>query len=343
MGWLKLATWMIVALIVIARAAEAQQPGRVYKIGNLSIGRPGFVIPPPEQWIGPQGAYRDTLRDAGFVLGKNLVFEVRHGNGDATRLGAEAEALVASGVDVIVTSGTPSTLAAIQATTRIPIVFVGVSDPVEKRIVSNLARPGSNVTGMAVMIAYAKQWELLHEVAPTVRRAPHLFTLKGIATGDRATAMNEWFVRSMKAFAAVVGIETFPLGVNSLSEVEAKFAELASGGAAGVFVLNESLMTTDEWRPFILKMALNHRLPTSCAENREWAESGCLVTYAEDWYAIGRGGAAQVVKVLRGTWPGDIPVEQPTSYKLIINDKTAKALDLTVPPALLAAAAEVIE
>src|SRR5207248_10861188 len=136
MRWLKLATWMIAALIADVGAAEAQQPGRVYKVGNLWIGRPGFVALPAEQWTGANAAYRDTLRDAGFVVGKNLVFEQRHGNGDAERLAAEAEALVASGVDVIVTNGTPSTRAAVKVTRRIPIVFWGTSDPVDKGFVA---------------------------------------------------------------------------------------------------------------------------------------------------------------------------------------------------------------
>src|SRR5262249_52766244 len=153
-----------------------------------------------------------------------------------------------------------------------------------------------------------KQWQLLHDFAPTVRRAPHLFTNEGGAVfGDRRTVeMNNWFEERMKAFAAAVGIETFPLGVASLGEVDAKFAELARDGAAGVLVVNEGLLGSPEWRPNVMEMALRHRLPTSCAQWRDWAVSGCLVTYAEDWDIVVQGMAAKLIKVLRGVAPGDI-------------------------------------
>lgn len=163
--------WTLLALMVDAGAASAQQPGRVYKIGWLWIGRPGYVPVPIEKWTTGGAAFRDSLRDSGYVVGKNLVVDVRHASGDAARLEAEAEALVAMGVDVIVTQGTPPTVAAMKATKRLPIVFEGVGDPVEKGIVASFARPGGNVTGMAVLIAGAKQWQLLHEIAPAVRRA----------------------------------------------------------------------------------------------------------------------------------------------------------------------------
>ena len=335
---------MILGLTVDVSWASAQQPGRVYKIGVLFTGSPGFVPPPIEKWAGSSAVVRDGLRDAGFVAGKNIVVEIRHGNGDTARLAAEAAALVASDVDVIMTTGTPPTYAATQATKRIPIVFWGVAEPVERGLVASLAKPGGNVTGVAVMLAWAKQWELLHEVAPTVRRAPFLSTATGgYMPGDRAAANDELWVNKMKTYASSVGIEAFAMRVNKLAEVEAKFAELAREGTAGVLVINESLSATPEWRPFIMKLALEHRLPTSCAQLRDWAVSGCLVTYAEDWDAMARSRAAQIVKILRGVAPADIPVEQPTSYKLVINAKTAKELGLTVPSKLLNLADEVIE
>lgn len=147
----------------------------------------------------------------------------------------------------------------------------------------------------------------------------------------------------LKADAAAVGIEPVSMRVYTLKDVETKFAELASEGAAGIVVYADALLSNPEWRPAIMEMALRHRLPTSCAQLRLWAESGCLMTYSEDWSAVRRGLTAKVVKVLQGTAPADIPVEQPTTYKLLINAKTAKALDLTVPPLLLALADEVIE
>ena len=131
--------------------------------------------------------------------------------------------------------------------------------------------------------------------------------------------------------------------VYSLADVKTRFAELASGGSAGVVIATDATLVSPEWRPSIMEMALSYRLPTSCAQQRSWAESGCLVTYTEDWDAVMRGFTAKLVKVLRGTRPADIPVEQPTSYKLVVNTKTAKTLDLTLPPLLLARAEEVIE
>jgi putative ABC transport system substrate-binding protein len=338
--------WAILSVAVEISSASAQQPGRVYKVGWLWIGRPDREPMPAEKWTGEAAVFRDALRDSGFVLGKNLIVENRHARGDAARLDVEVEALVASGVDVIVTQGTPPTVAAMRATRRIPVVFFGVGDPVEKGIVSSLARPGGHVTGMAVMIAFSKQWQLLREVAPSVRRAAFLGNAR---PGNRATDTPQaasfvaFMLERMKADAAAAGIEPIHTGLATLTDLEPKFAELARGGGAGVVVVNDAVFITPEWRPSIMEKAIEHRLPTSCAQSRLWAESGCLVTYYEDWNAFNRGAAAQVVKVLRGTAPADIPVEQPTDYKLVVNAKTAKALDLTVPPSLLARADEVIE
>ena len=335
--------WTVLALTFDIGSAAAQEPGRVYKIGLLWIGRPGWVSPPIEKWTGEAAIIRDRLRDAGYVVGKNLVIDARHVNGDAARLGAEAEALVTSGVDVITTNGTPPTVAAMQATKSIPIVFWGVGDPIDKGIVESLARPGGNVTGMAVLIALAKQWHLLHEAAPAVRRAGFLGNAANRPAEDRQAAWEATWLERMRADAAAVGIEPIRMRVYTLADVKTRFAELASGGAAGVVVSQDALLVSPEWRPFIMEMALSYRLPTSCAQQHSWAESGCLVTYTEDWNAVLRGFTAQVVKVLRGTRPADIPVEQPTSYKLVINAKTAKALELTLPSAFLALADEVIE
>src|SRR5262249_34651514 len=151
----------LLALIVDIAAVSAQQSDRVYRIGWLSIGRPDREYPPIEKWTGGFGAFRDALRDSGYVVGKNLVVDVRHGHGEKARLVTEAASLVASNVDLIVTIGSPPTIAAMQATKHIPIVFAWVGDPVEKGMVASLARPSGNVTGMAVLIAYPKLWQFL--------------------------------------------------------------------------------------------------------------------------------------------------------------------------------------
>jgi putative ABC transport system substrate-binding protein len=342
-AWLSGVVWVVAALMADVCAASAQQPGRTYKIGWLSIGRPGFVPVPVEKWTEERGAFRDLLRDSGFVAGKNLLVDQRHAYGEAARLAAEAEALVASGVDVIVTQGTPPTAAALKATNRIPIVFYGVGDPVEKGLAASLARPGGNATGMAVMIAFSKQWQLLREAAPSVRRAAMIGNSGNRPNDDRRAAFDRFWSERMRADAAAVGIEPVETTAYTLKDVEAIFATLDGEGPAGLIVVNDALFNSPDWRPSIIEMAIKHRLPTSCAQTRSWAESGCLVTYYENWHAISRGAAAQVVKVLRGTPPADIPIELPTDYKLVVNMKTAKTLDLTVPPSLLARADELIE
>lgn len=304
----------LIVLLVSVGTVAAQQSGRIYKLGWLWLGRPGLVPVPAEKWAGDWAAYRDVLRDAGFVLGKNLVVEQRHASGDESRLMTEAEALVGAGVDAIVTQGTPPTVAAMQATKSIPIVFYGVGDPVEKGVIASLGRPGGNVTGMAVQIAMPKQWQLLHDVAPAVRRAGFLGNAGNVPAADRRTAFEAFQVERMRTSAAAVGIEPIRMRVNSLGDVEPKFAALAAAGDAGVVVVNDALLVSQEWRPVILELALKYRLPTSCAQSPPWASSGCLVTYIENWNAILRGAAAQTVKVFKGAAPDRISVEQPTDY-----------------------------
>jgi putative ABC transport system substrate-binding protein len=334
--------WMLLALMVDVCAAAAQQPGRVYKIGYLWIGRAGLESRPFESWTEPNSAIRDALRDNGFVVGKNLVVDVRHAHGEVARLAVEAESLVASGVDVIVTVGTPPTLAAMQATKRIPIVFMQAGDPVEKGLIASLASPGGNVTGMATLITQPKLWQFLREISPSTRRVAVVgYAQNRGAPEDRVESYRAFVNKRWMEAAAAVGMEYLRMPVNSLGEVDSKFAELAGGGDAGIIISVDS--TVSLWRSELMQMALQHRLVSSCPQGRWWAEAGCLVTYTEDVHAMNRGLGTNVAKVLKGTRPADIPVEQPTVIKLIINAKTAKALDLTVPPSLLALADEVIE
>jgi len=333
--------WTLLVLMADGDAASAQQPGRVYRIGYLWIGRPDFVPQPFEQWTGPGATFRDVLRDAGFVSGKNLVVDYRHAQGDVGRLEAEAQSLVASGVDVLVPGGTAPTAAAIRATKRIPIVFDGVGSPVEKGFVASLANPGGNVTGIAVGINGPKLWQFLRDIAPATRRGGALI----YAPNNYANAVDPAYRAKARerigADAAAAGVEFVDLNVDTLEEIESRFAELGNGGGAGVVVYTDS--TLFAWRSSIVEMVLRHRLPTVCLQWLGWAEAGCLVTYGEDFHAIARGSATMVAKVLKGLKPADIPVEQPTHFKLIINLRTAKALDLTVPPSLLAQADEIIE
>jgi putative ABC transport system substrate-binding protein len=334
--------WALIAATVDIGAASAQQSGdRIYRIGLLWSGGPGLLAETMEEWRPVRAAFRDELRNGGYVIGKNLVVDVRHAYGDVARLGAEAAALVASNVDVIVAVGTASTVAAMQSTRHVPIVFAGVADPVEKGIVASIARPGGNVTGIAGQIAGPKLWQLLHEVAPTAQRAAVLAYRPNMPSEDRAAAYLGKVRQKTKAAADATGIEALPMSIDGFGEVGRKFAELAGGGDAGIVIVSDPTLFL--WRTSIMAMAQQHRLVTVCPQSRAWAEAGCLVTYAEDEHATNRRAAAQVVKILKGTRPADIPVEEPTHFKLIINNRTAKALGLTVPLTLLAAADEVIE
>jgi putative ABC transport system substrate-binding protein len=335
---------VLLALLAVAAggvSTSAQQSGRVYRVGLLHLGKPGLVMIPVEKWSGPGGVFRDRLKDSGYVIGRNLVVEERHASGDPGRLPTEAAALVAAGVDVIFTQGTEATVAAMQTTKRIPIVFGFVSDPVEKGMVASLARPGGNVTGMAVLIAQPKAWQNLREVAPDIVRAGAVFSEFNRPAANRAEAYEALTNARMRANAAAVGLEPISMPVKSLVEIDSRFAELAAMGRAGAVVSTDATMI--EQRGEVLSMALRHRLPTSCSQRRSFAEAGCLVTYTEDVPGIMRGVALQVAKVLNGAPPADIPVEQPTNYKVVINLRTAKALDLTIAPVVLAKADEIID
>jgi putative ABC transport system substrate-binding protein len=328
--------WTLLALMADVGAASAQQPGRVYRIGVLGA-PPG----PIEEWTWIFGVFRDALRDSGYVVGKNLVVDARSTQGDISRLPALAEALVATQPDVLVTGGTAPTVAAMRATKTIPIVFPGVGTPVERGIVKSLVNHGGNATGQAVNVSNPKMWQLLRDAAPTIRRVGFVAYAPNALAQDRSADGRTARWARYSAESAQVGFELVDLLVDSLAELEPKVAALADGGEAALFMSTDG--TLFSWRAKIMEMATRHRLPTACSQWFGWGEAGCLITYGEEPDDIGRRAAAQVVKILKGINPVDIPIEQPTKFKLIVNAKTAKALDLTLPPSLLALADEVIE
>ena len=299
------------------------------------------MVLPFEQFTGTMGAFRDALRDHGYVVGKNLVVDVRDAQGDASRLPALAEALVAANPDVLVTPGTSPTVAAMRATRTIPIVFPGVGAPVERRIVKSLANHGGNATGQAVNVSNPKLWQLLRDAAPAVQRAGFVAYAPNSLAPGRTPEYRAGRMAWLGAESAQSGFELVDLMVDSLDELEPKVAALASGGEAVLFMSTDTVLFS--WRTRIMAMAMRYRLATACAQWFGWGEAGCLITYGEDNLKMGRRAATQVAKALSGTNPSDIPIEQPTKFKLIVNAKTAKALSLTVPPSLLALADEVIE
>jgi putative ABC transport system substrate-binding protein len=333
---------IIVALIVDISTAASQQPGRVYRIGWLWVGEAGKADAPIEKWLGNFGTFRDELKDRGYVVGKNLVVDARSAQGDVSRLPALAEALIATQPDVLVTPGTAPTVAAMRATKTIPIVFPGVGSPVERGIVKSLVNHGGNATGQAVNIGNPKMWEMLRDAAPTVRHAGIVAYAPNSLATDRSPEYRARRLQSLYGESAQAGFALADLMVDSLDELDAKVAVLASGGQAALYMATD--VTLFSWRVQIMEIAMRHRLPTACAQWFGWGEVGCLITYGEDGNdELGRRAAVQVIRILNGTKPSDIPIEQPTKFKLIVNAKTAKTLGLTLPPSMLVMADEVIE
>jgi putative ABC transport system substrate-binding protein len=329
--------WTVLALTVDVGGASAQQPGRVYRIGFLGAG----ALPPIETWVGIYGVFRDELKNNGYVAGKNLLVDVLSAQGDLSRLPALAEQLVITQPNVIVTHLTAPTVAAMRATKTIPIVFIGVSTPVERGIVKSLTNHGGNATGQAGSVSQSKVWQLLRDAAPAVRRVGYVAYAPNAFAHDRSPEFRARRLKQLSSESAGTGFELVDLFVDSLEELGAKVATLAAGGEAALFVVSDN--TLFSWRSQVMEMAMRHRLPTACVQWFPWSEAGCLITYGEIDEDQGRRAAAQVIKILNGTKPSDISIEQPTKFKLIVNSKTAKELGLTVPPLLLHQADQVIE
>jgi putative ABC transport system substrate-binding protein len=310
-------------------AVSAQPAGPARRVGFFWIGTPDGA---PSPSLAP---FLEGMRERGYVEGKNLVIDARDGGGDAARLGAEAAALAASGVEVIVTQGASPTAVAKQATSRVPIVFGAAGDPVGRGLVASLARPGGNVTGRAIDLGWSKAYELLREAAPALRRVGLLYHSQSIPTGYLPI-----FLAERQAAATALGFELAPLPVSSLDDVEPALAGFAKNGGEALFVNGDPALMTG--RGVIFPLVLRYRLSSVCTDPR-FAPAGCLLTYGDDVSDSFRQAAGIVDRILKGAKPADLPIEQPTKFTLIVNAKTANALGITIPPAILARADEVIE
>lgn len=306
--------------------SEAQQPGA--KIARIGILQPGT---PPEPLF---EAFREGLRDLGYREGRNLILEVRWAEGKADRLTKLAAELVGLKVDVIATMSTPAALAARRATSTIPIVFTGVGDPVGSGVVPSLARPDGNATGVATLATElsAKRLELLREIVPRLSRVAMLFNDKNPSMVLRA--------REAEIAAAKLGVTIQSLGVHNLTDFEAAFRAIEAERAAALLTLVDPF--TRQHRKRIVDFAAQRRLP-AIYESREFVDSGGLISYGPNLSALQRRAAIYVDKILKGTKPADLPIEQPTTFEFVINLNTAQALGLTVPPAILLRADQVIE
>jgi putative ABC transport system substrate-binding protein len=315
-------------LLAAPLAAEAQQAGKVVRIGLLSYAASDSAS--AARWK----AFRDGLRELGYVEGQNVIFESRWGDGQVGRLRGLAAELIDTKVDILVTATSEAALAAKQATSSIPIVTATGADPVELGLVASLARPGGNVTGVFSMSneLAGKRLELLKQLIPRVSRVAFLRD-----SDNRASALN---LREAESAARTLGLTVQGVGVRGPKELDAAFVAMKRARADAVIVGENTPFFADRRR--IADLAVMHRLPT-VAQAKEYAEAGGLVSYGPDYPDQFRRAATFVDKILKGAKPADLPVEQPTKFELVINLKTAKALGLTIPQSLLARADEIIQ
>ena len=306
--------------------AHARQATKLPTIGFL--GATALSVQRP--WT---DAFEQRLRELGWIEGRSVAIEYRWAEGHGERFAQIAAEFVHLQVDIIVTAATAPALAAKQTTSVIPIVFALATDPIGSGLVVSLARPGGNVTGLSIqnIDLIGKRVELLREVVPDLTR---LAIMGNVAAPDTATETHE-----IEATARRLGLDVAMLEVRRAEDITAAFAALR-GRAGALLVVGDPLIFTH--RVEINKLAQGLRLPTMSA-NREFAAAGCLLSYGTNFLELFRRSADLVDKILRGAKPGDLPVEQPTKFDLVINLKTAKALGLEVPPTLLARADEVIE
>jgi ABC-type uncharacterized transport system substrate-binding protein len=307
--------------------ARAQQPGKVWRIGMLDT--------TPEALNAANiDAFLQAMRQLGYTRGQNLIIDYRSPDGRIERFPELAAEMVRLNVDLIVTRGTPTVLAVKNATTTIPIVMAASGEPVGTGIVASLARPGGNVTGLSAFVTdlVAKRVELLREVIPRLARIALLDNM-----GNRSVPP-QW--EALKTAARSLGIESQLLDVRKPEDIGRAFEAAKTWRADALAVGNDSVVIAS--RRQIAELAVKHRLPGVYA-TREFVDSGGLLSYAAHYPDLYRRAATYVDKIFKGAKPADLPIEQPTRLELVINLKTAKAIDLEIPPIVLARADEVIE
>jgi len=307
-------------------AARAQQPGRLRTIGFLGPNTHSAA----SEWV---AVLVKRLRELGWTEGRTITIEYRWAEGREERFAEIAAELVRLKADVIVTSGTQAVMASKNATSVIPIVFATAGDPVGSGLVASLARPGGNVTGLATLAneLAGKRLELLREVVPSLRR---LAIMGNVGNPYITLELGE-----VRAAARMLGLEAITLEIRRAQDLASAFEALKSGADA-LYVCTDALVNTHRIRINIA--ALGERLPTMHG-SRDFVEAGGLMSYGPNFPDMFRRTADYVDKILRGAKPGDLPVEQPTKFDLVVNLTTAKALRLEIPPTLLTRADEVLE
>jgi ABC-type uncharacterized transport system substrate-binding protein len=316
-------------LLAAPLAADAQQAGKVPRIGFLSLPSPSDRPPLLD-------AFRQTLRELGWVEGQNIAIDYRYAEGRVDRLPDLAAELVRLKVGLIVASaGTQAATAAKNATETIPIVMIYVRDPVGTGLIASLARPGGNVTGVsgsAGLELFAKQLELLKETVPKIRRVAIL--------SNPDNAYHQLAIREVNVAARSLEVQLQLLEARGPNEFDGAFAAMAKERVEALLVLSDAIFGSHGTR--LADLAARSRLPAAYGV-REDVEAGGLMSYGPSLLDSYRRAATYVDRILKGAKPGDLPVEQPTKFELVINLKTAKALGLTIPPSVLGRADQIIQ
>ncbi len=307
---------------------EAQEGAKVYRIGLVS---------PTSPFLGnPIQAFRQALGELGYVEGRNVIVDLRFAEGRPERLPGLVAELISLKVDVLVAASTVGALAAKRATTTVPIVFVGLIDPVASGLVANLARPGRNITGVTFGIGgagFAGKWvELLKAAVPELSHIAALWNSENPASGP--------FMPEMQAAARTLNMRLDMLDAGNPTKLDRAFAMISTSGARGVIVTADPFFNVN--RAQLLQFVANKRLAT-IYYIRDFPEAGGLMSYGASLANSFRRAATYVDRILKGAQAGDLAVEQPTTFELVINVKTAKTLGLTIPPSLLQRADQVIE
>lgn len=319
----KIVLWSLTAaLLTVSPFAEAQFKGKPFRVGVLT--------PAERQWEGP--AFRQGLRDLGYIEGSNISIDTRSAEGRLERMPEMAAALVKSGVDVILSVNTPGTRAATQATKSVPIVMAAIGDPVGLGFVTSLARPGGNVTGLSNMGGdlAGKRLQLLKEAVPAAKR------IAVMLHPDEPIVPIQ--LKDLSAAAPHLGVELETIPVRHPHELERGFQRALQWRAQGLLRLAGQAAVIG---PPTAELALKHRLPAMLLLKQD-VEAGALMSYFTDHQALFRRAATYVDKILKGVKPSELPVEQPTKFEFYVNLKTAKHIGVTIPPNLLARADRVI-
>lgn len=315
-----------VMLLVVAGIAEAQQPTRIFKVGWLGIGTATSNSRFEE--------FRRSLRDLGYVEGKNIIFEYRSADNKLDRLPPLAEELVRLKVDVILTRGTPEAVALKNATKTIPIVFYDVTDPVGAGLVDTLAQPGGNITGFSGVeaILVGKRLELLKETIPALSRVAVLWNPQDLSSAQ------QW--KASQLPAQELGLQLHSMEVSTADRYDGAFKEVVKMRSDALAVIAGSV--EDSNRKRIVDLATKNRLP-AIYPRVDFVESGGLMSYGRDRNESAQRVPLMVDKILKGSKPSDIPVEQSKKFVLMINLKTAKQIGLMIPPVVLMRASRVLK